>query len=346
MENDNDIRKKEKKLDSNHWMCKIQKYVLGIDAQNYYMGYCPFFWMTVLCIFLFPIILVWRLLITILSTIGGVIDSLLTKSIGNKITARKEYRTSELRKIPLIPADDIIVAMFNNFERYNKEGYSLETMVSYSDFTGRARWTDCIRMGLWFTDNPNWKEEAYPCAKLRIDERRKAYKLEQEKEREREQRWEATKRKLISKGAFCGKLIFKVAMVAVLAGIAFLIYAGIYKLVTTVSPTVFLQAAYIVCFILASIMVANIVIREIVHFVDSTESSCLLYKDSKQTEVRLIFKPFVIIFKIIAWVFVTAKKVICFIIEAIGMMYKEECPLIIWGDETGPIEKRNKEKES
>lgn len=32
-----DLRKKEKRIDRNHWMCRIQKFTFDIDATSFYM---------------------------------------------------------------------------------------------------------------------------------------------------------------------------------------------------------------------------------------------------------------------------------------------------------------------
>lgn len=340
MENDNDIRKKEKKIDSNHWMCKIQKFVLGIDATKQYVGYCPFFWMTVLCLFLFPIFCIFRGFMIGCVKVATFMDSILTQPIHTKVVQRKEYKKEELRKIPLAPNDQMLRMMFLNGDDLKEQEYTLENAIAYCDRMADYSWLECQRIALWMEQNPTWKETHYPDAQKRIDIAWEAAKAKNEAEEKRKKEWEATKRRLIMKGAFCGKLLFKVAAVAALGFGAFLIYCGLYKAVTIVQPHVWLEVFSFGCIISAIILFIKIAVCEFIFFIENTESKCLLYTDYKETELRLIFKPFAWTFNAIGWVFNLMVNTGIFFKEAIGILYKEECPLIVWGDETGPIEKR------
>lgn len=350
MENDNDIRKKEKKLNSNHWMCKIQKYTLGIDAPKFYMGYCPFFWVTVLCLFLFPFILVFRGIVGVLSKIDEWTNKFFATRVHPKISERREYKTGELRKIPLLPKDHMLRTLFINYDRLVEEKYPLVGMVRYCDFDNIYSTLEIERMALWFAHNPTWKETHYPDAQKRLDDARELAKAKLAKAEEKRKKREAFKRKLINKGAFCGKLLFKVGVVAAIAVLAVGIYFGCYKAFTTIPLHMFLQAISIVSFIGAGIVLGKIILNEIELLVENSESKSFWYKDYQDTELRLFFKPFglivkgiILIVKGIVAVVEFIQRAFAFGKEAIGMMYKEECPLILWGDETGPIEKRNKE---
>jgi len=43
------------KINKNYWACKVQKKTLGIDCERY-AGFCPFFWMTFVCILIYPFV--------------------------------------------------------------------------------------------------------------------------------------------------------------------------------------------------------------------------------------------------------------------------------------------------
>jgi hypothetical protein len=89
-------RKKEKKLDRSHWMCRIQKFAFNIDASTFYMGYCPFFWMTWLALLVSPFVALFNFI-----TIPSV---WLWRSTTEPV---KEYRTTSqanLRRTPLQPS--------------------------------------------------------------------------------------------------------------------------------------------------------------------------------------------------------------------------------------------------
>jgi hypothetical protein len=48
------MREYGKSIDRNHWMAKIQKFSFNVNAEEFYQGYCPFFWATWVALLVSP----------------------------------------------------------------------------------------------------------------------------------------------------------------------------------------------------------------------------------------------------------------------------------------------------
>ena len=73
--------KKEKKLDRNHWMCRLQKYVFNIDAEKTYFGFCPLFWMSWLALICLPSVFVAQKLLLPIFKVIAISSQLLFTSL-------------------------------------------------------------------------------------------------------------------------------------------------------------------------------------------------------------------------------------------------------------------------
>lgn len=316
---DEDIRKKEKKLDRAHWMCRIQKFVFGIDAPTFYMGYCPFFWMTWLAVVSFPIVLSARL-------IWGIFDVLMFKQVGKAsdyMSNIKAQRQEDLEKVPLLPGYEVMIHADALLKIYCKRKKKIEHHRDYlSPFDLARGRVNGIRMLLWFDQNPNWRKTHLPHAielKAKIEAEAAA---DEEAKKNRARRFRA----LVNRANFCGRLIFKVIFPAAILGVAYGVYRLLYVAYTRVHAVDLLGAFTIICALAAGVVFARIFLDAFDTFVGVERLWLFLGKFGLvcAAPVKLII------------------AIYSFLRDTVKMTYKAECPLIIWGDETGKIQKREK----
>lgn len=306
-------RKKEKKLDRSHWMCCIQKYTFNIDAPTYYMGYCPFFWMTWAALLVFPFVaLIKALSIPLAWTYNFATEPVI------------EYRTQSreaLEATPLRPSFSqmLDIQYMNNINAWDM--WNPEDSRFYSH-------TDCKRIELWISQNPDWRKEWLPKAKAwhtSIIENEMIAKRAAAARRNRLRRVNVAV-------SLCGSLFFKVAIPTVIGlGIAGVVYL-LGSLALTVAWHNYLAALSILAFCGASFILVRILCDAVVTISNIRRAKMEANENHGPSWISKIwFYTLDSISRI--WEFVT---------DTITITYKQECPLIIWGEETGPIQKRNK----
>lgn len=306
---DIDIRKKEKKLDRSHWMCRIQKYTLGIDAPTFYMGYCPFFWMTWVCVTLSPFILFFKLCI---KPVINWVDRVASNSRKRRYEARDLLMNTALQ-----PSHSELIKLYECFGDNDSEYDSFN--IFYTLETGHF---NCRRYSKWFEENPNWIVDVLPAAL--------------------EWRENELKKKLVSKKtatfivkfrnivSTCGATVFKGLIPAAILAASYGIYIGVMKLASTIT----LESFALAVAILSGLVAAGISIVVIADFIEIIVANRTLKKrKNQQSENSSSF---------IEPVFSFIGNAFAFVRDTVKMTYKQECPMIIWGDETGKIEKRKK----
>ena len=326
MNNTEDIRKKEKKLSRDHWMCRIQKYAFDIDAPSYYMGYCPFFWMTWVAVVLFPIIYVGRVCAKHLVKFNDYLDSK-SKPIRNAITKSADpFR-------PLQPTHEelcLIADYLDEFEQYRdneKCGGSLFAFLSiYVDV--RSYTYKCSRrISRWFDENPNWQETHLPIAR----EYEKKLAAERKLAEEREKQKALRRRKVSNYTSICGKFLFKIIIPILIGALAFIVY----KLLALAYATITLFA---VLTLLLGLILAGIGYYLTLIICDFLKSFVLTDKTA-DTFCGVMGR----ITDSLGCIGNMIKSVYAFIVDTVKLTYKAECPMIIWGEETGKITRREKE---
>src|SRR6266403_837576 len=66
-------RRYRKPLNKNGWMVKLQRLAFG-NITPHFVGYCPFFWFTWLCLLILPAALLVRLIAFILSAVASLFE--------------------------------------------------------------------------------------------------------------------------------------------------------------------------------------------------------------------------------------------------------------------------------
>jgi hypothetical protein len=128
-------RKKQKGINPNHWMCRIQKTVFNIDAPSFYMGYCPFFWMTWVAIVAFIPAMIWRYTVIPLGNLiwkfagGGI--SIIGSKVENKISDVCWYLGLQ---DTICLADDRTIDLLRKFQFYKYSPYKIDNPVWYEAY--------------------------------------------------------------------------------------------------------------------------------------------------------------------------------------------------------------------
>ena len=306
-------RKKEKKLDRSHWMCRIQKFAFNIDAPTFYMGYCPFFWMTWLALIVAPFVALFNF-ITIPSM-------WLWRSTTEPVKTYRTTSRARLEATPLQPSFEQMVYLKHN---------TPDTLGAYSIWNPRSNFldsmTDCHRIAAWFVLNPNWKKEWLPQALEWETKRAEAAKAVDQAKRARVARLRTVNRL----ASTCGSAIFKVLIPVVIVALALTGIYGLYSLAITVSLASYIFAGTVLLFSAAAVILARILWDAFNTILDVRSKNKTVVEDE---------------FPSLTWWDKFTMKfsaVTDFIRDTVAITYKQECPLIIWGEETGPIEKRVK----
>ena len=310
-----DIRKKEKKIDKNHWMARIQKFSFNIDAESFYMGYCPFFWMTWLALFCAPFV-----------AFGKKVNSIIFKPL-NEYTYKKQKIVKQRRsETPLQPSDYKLLKWFYSAKCFQEE-LTQEKIFEYlkDDWEWRLiNELEYNRYKLWFEKNPNWTETYLVAA-------RKNEEINKKKQEEREQKQIKKKqkmRRIANRCAVFGSILVKILIPTAILSAIF----GCYKLtqiITISHVSSMLTAVCVISFFIAVILILKIVGSFFAIFVGETVLDIVDNLEEKD-------------FTWLSKIKNAIKTTVSFVIETIKLTYKRECPMIIWGNETGKIEKRNK----
>lgn len=304
-------RKKQKGINPNHWMCRIQKTVLNIDAPSFYMGYCPFFWMTWVAILAFIPAMVLRYVIDpfakfVWKFAGGGLSA-----VGSKIANKIEQYEGRKQSTPLAPNLYKIWTRTNlcNFD-WSKTLSETDRFRAEYELIGVYKREDRFRIILWLEQNPNWVEQ---------------YKNAQKASELSKQKKEEFKKKacsMIGKVSFIGPIFVKI-VVPILISVAVYILVrlvwGLILVITSVPLLDWLAVGIVISSLAALIMFIFIAIDFIKTFISPN------FGDWAVSVAKALACPFV------------------FIYETVNMAYKQECPLIVWGEETTPITKINKE---
>lgn len=311
MNTDDDLRKKEKKLDCSHWMCRVQKYTFGIDAPSFYSGYCPFFWMTWVCVLMSPFAFFWNVA---LKPIGRVLNK-----IGDDVVSRKEASTKRLLETPLQPS----AADFLALERYYRHDKPDIDYSSNDVFHSLDRSSvDAIRIALWLNQNKDWRNTHLPAAHQ--------WKIEMNKRKEAANNRKHKIRKIGNVVSVCGSTVFKGLIPALIAALSYVAYLGIYWVCSVVTLNAFLIAL--------GIVLAGLTVGLVTHVVFDVLHNIRMNRMSKPTEPKPVYEGPRWYEPIVDGI----SNGFAFIRDTVRMTYKKECPMIIWGDETGKIQKRAK----
>jgi len=328
-------RKYIKPLTNNHWMARIQKSVLGIDCEQTYNGYCPFFWVTWLCVLMFP----FSFLFKGGRAVGLYLWTEFEKKVDKYFPAKAPYvhedRVEVVRE-PFKPSSRNLVDLKRFFVRMKELGESEIDWVYFGCahlFCGSG-----FDMKQWVEDNPDWEETLLPIAKLevaKLKERKEAQAKAVETKRLR-------KLALINKVSKVGQLIVKPILVAIaLAVVALLYWIGSLIVMYWNWDEIWNTG---VIFTLTTALFVSVIFAAYW----STE-----FLKKNKTAKRVAYAVFgsllsvfggfgAIVVRIFTSVFGAIGAGFSFLAQTVAMSYKAECPIIIWGDTTEKIQKNAK----
>lgn len=312
MKDTEDIRKKEKKINREHWMCRIQMYTFGIDAPTFYMGYCPFFWMTWVCVLMSPFALIWNIAFKPICSYG---DRL------SRATHEKRHASLQaLYETPLQPSHSQLIDLSIYFSNEKVDKYWTNQV---GDAISHTSWTNMVRIALWLNTNPDWRTTFLPDAK--------AWQEEQIKKEEAKRERAKNLRKIGNVASVCGSTVFKGIIPAAILVAAYYIYRLLAYVATNISLQDFVLALAILFSVIGFITAVPIIVDLI---------KVLSVSFSRRKSVTTEEKDPWYVGPINA-----IGNAFTFVKDTVRMTYKQECPLIIWGDETGSITRRDKSNE-
>jgi len=298
----NEIRKYQKQINKNGWQCRIQKWAFDIDAETTYMGYCPFFWMTLLCVLVSPIIWLVRCILSIFGSVGDIVESLVPNF------EKKET----LKKVKPL-------------KRKSPEFDELEYALDRAD-------GDILRLKYpeWVKENPNWQEEvrevrakiAEAKAKRKKEAKEKAIKIQKRRDQLAGYARLTVKPLLVISSLGCAWVLWHVAKVLI----------TYWAITLSVLGCSLLGWAFIVLVIKFCGIVKNTLNRT------KATKRPKVKRETQPGPISNAFDAVINFFKFV-WEFVS--KAFSFAKEVVVMSYKKECPLIQWDEEESkPIEKR------
>lgn len=184
-------RKYCKKVNTNGWMARLQLWAFDIDASEKYVGYCPFFWMTWVCLLCAPFILILKIGESIFDFFSEASSTYFSKDLPSKAN----NITYE------IPYDFVIHNMY--LSKKNSEDSWEEYAEKYKE---------------WIAANPTWWEDYHKCEELK------------EKQKQREQAFQQRKELIINKLSNIIKFLVKPILILSILLVAFLIYKLVFIL--------------------------------------------------------------------------------------------------------------------
>jgi hypothetical protein len=322
-------RKKQKKNNEQGWMCKIQKFSFDIDAKEFYTGYCPFFWMTWAALLCAPFALIIRGFALIVNTLANLI-----KPISENIKERKSKNFEELMQTPLHPSA-YLLRQISTRKAWSPSSENFDAILTNAlkfeiEFWHESGVTNASapRYAAWFKENPDWETTHLPEALALFDLKRV---IAEEKNKAKDERSKRLS-KITANASFCGALVFKILIpfLILVAGFAlYLITAKLVLLAMTISLVAWAHAIFVALGVGSFMGICYLTTDFILIWLECHRNRRY---NPEEKEPNIIVKTFSKV-----WGGVThATK---FITTTIKMTYKAECPMIIWGDESGPIEK-------
>jgi len=180
----NTERKYRKQINKDGWMCSVQKWSFGKRTPTF-VGYCPFFWFTWLCIFISPLVLV------------GKFFEFLTNLVVSCWPVSSPQKAKKVER----PRDRYIIAYYEKLNSNPKPSES--ELINFNSYMA-----DDVRA--WIAVTPNWED----IAKSLIVKRDRAIERE-EKKLQRQAKLQASIKKFAYLSGFIVKPILFLLALAV-----------------------------------------------------------------------------------------------------------------------------------
>lgn len=312
--NTNNIRKYKKKVNKNGWKANIYRWTFSREPN--YVGYCPFFWITLFCVIVSPFSLVGKILEFIWKLICDLFTPEKEESVKNPEYKWEKHKYKK-------PCDEVIVDMYDRLQKF-------ETLAHYS-------WNNLLTPVWWAEQNPDWKEKYYPTAKINVDKKKAREIIKQNRKTRHKERMAI----VVKYTSYTMKPLVTIAILTA----AFYIYKLIFAIVSLIKwkdVVVMLTYSGISLLVCLGIVLAALLVSSV--FVNTAKVVKYKWDAIPTKPITLIpdreWKSLTLINTVLTTILTGIFEGIEFVIETIKMTYKKECPLIEWSDEEAPI-KRN-----
>lgn len=304
--------KKQKKINRDtYWMYKLLDFCWGKSHVPLFRGYCPLFHATWITIVLLPLVLVGK----IFEFVGGIFWDLIKNSSVSE-TKSEPQKTNIIK-----PADHFIERVFEEILKRPDENESDIVWEIYYDSIMLQPERE------WFLNTPNWKS-FYPAIKERIIKAKK----DEEKAKIRKAALKVKIDTIISYTSWMVKPFFVISGIAagiVLYKIMFFIVGKLAGLFTLNLLWTYAQAAGI-------LFAAVLLIAFIAKIFQLIRAKLNSIPDSPKVQEIQQSSLFT---KIISGLGNFISEGYGFLRDTIKMLYKKECPMIVYQEKNGPIEK-------
>lgn len=335
-------RKYQKGLNRAHWMCRIQKWAFGIDAPSFYVGYCPFFWMTWLALLAAPFVLSGKILGFLYSKLETWCSSHLDEWEKKREERPKVPKPPKPKRkaTPKKPHDKFFKDVWNWIYNY---GVKPEEAMSYG-----LEWhckPDTPRLRAWFMENPDWLQEM-EAAKARLDklaeETRARETRRQDQEKARKESWN----RIACRASTFGRMIARVIVFALIP----LTCWGIFLLGQWLGENWWTALKWAGMFLLTTTIIFSLglALTKLEKWLTNADWSgerAEAIGEKLNTWSNTTGRFFTWIGHGIHWCGKTITDILTFLGTTVKLTYKAECPMIIWGNETTPITPKTNEIE-
>lgn len=322
-------------------MCRIQKYSFGIDAPTFYTGYCPFFWMTWLALLASPFVLAWK----ILAHLAG----LTWDNLESHLEAREKRKAERNDQVPkpvraVKPPPRIFEYMVEARDEYNVHpDYLSKWVFEYCGLRGFWKWRRHAYQQ-WFEENPRetWEADYNAAAERLLKEQKEAREEYKRIQQARKDRAERLKR-MACRASVVGRGIARIAVFLAIACILYwIIIGGIWA---TNNPGVLLAYTIKTAAFIAATITVSLILFVIGKWWREYDPSPLLeslgrFQSPAERTCKVIGWPFQTGWKALLATGRAISNAAVFLATTIKLTYKAECPMIVWGEENTPIQKR------
>lgn len=310
-------RKYRKKVNRNGWMARVQRYVTGREPR--YMGYCPFFWMTWLCLAGAPFVALKR---AVVFTWGFLSEMFSSGDVTTGLNIHKSER----------PGNYELARYGFEVEDY----FKTHPDAAFAEAAGEAYY----RVSNLWSYNLQWAldigHEAFKvaaaearAAEIKRQERLVATRTAREA---REKRLKPYQDAIVRVWSRLVKPLLAISAVA----LAYFGYKYLFGAIVGADWAAIGSAAlgYLWFFAQVIAFILTLIVGGLLIYVLAKAAISLGQASGPKRAVRKVgnfFTGIAVMFS--------------FLIETVAMIYKKECPLIEWGEESGPIEKNSETKE-
>jgi hypothetical protein len=345
---------KEAKLSKKSWHYQLLKFILGESMIPKY-NFCPYFWLTIFSMFVFPILAPFRLVYLCFKwlyfRLGADFEKYIIEPLNQRYAERAEKCPDNIY-IGYLKCLDIIWNTIYK-DRLNVDERDRLTEDEYSYYYGRFDKFENIFLK-WREATPDWEEKIKLYKEQREKDLEKRYtyykdlaeKIKQQKVLDEKRLSDLHQRQAKIKNIMIKSAKYLVVLLLIPIGYI-LYYSGVFvywfiywigTVLISVNWYKLLYDILVISYSIAIIVISLLIIKAIQYYLDYTPTKCDNYKEPKyitiiQTICNGIAWPFIKICNIFSIVFKCFIEGFRFFFIFFKNWKSDNCPEIVWIDE-------------